>query len=248
VFYKAFGGTGEGSAEDHYAKAEKILKTKLRTAASAVSHFRSDELLSGDPKASKLGALENEMLASLKGDDGGASALSTYGIEPEKVGISGLGLPPSATTAVFGAMKSARDKIANSIRVQGTSEASRIKSEADASADKIQKFADQLAKSIKSKGDVEAAQYLGQMKQDPQLAVFIQNMDFLRTLSTKRTTLVLPTWLPGFDMFKPDAAKKFGTGRPPVPEMPEFIKAKVQTGAAEPAPATESTPVAGGSR
>ena len=54
------------------------------------------------------------------------------------------------------------------------------------------------------------------------------------------------SWLPGFDMFRPDAAKKFQSGRPPVPELNDVIKAKVGSG--EPEPETAATPVAGGSR
>jgi membrane protease subunit HflC len=238
-FYKAFGGSGDSSAAEHYRKAEYILKTKLRAASGAVAQFRLDELLTTDPKASKLDALEKAMLDQLKSSGEGDSALSAYGIEPRKVGVSGMDLPPATTTVVFDAMKQARDKIANSTRVQGTSEASRIRSEAETSAAKIKNFADQLAKSIQSQGDTEAAQYLAQMNKDPQLAVFIQNMEFMRSLSTNRTTLVLPTRLPGFEMFQPDAARKFGSGRPPVPEMPDFIKAKVGDNSTPPTPATE---------
>ncbi|HVU64402.1 MAG TPA: SPFH domain-containing protein [Phycisphaerales bacterium] len=249
-FYKAFGGSGDTSAADHYAKAERILKAKLRTAGAKVSQYRLDELLTSDPKASKLDALESQMLASLQASGEGDSSLSAYGIEAQRVGVSGLDLPPATTTQVFNAMKAARDKIANSTRVKGTSEASRIRSEAETDAKKIQAFADQLAANIRSEGDKEAVQFLSQMKQDPQLAVFIQNMDFMRSLSTTRTTLVLPTRFPGFEMFQPDASKKFGGGRPPTPKMPDFMGAKLGEGTPDaPAQKTDDgAKVAGGSR
>lgn len=245
-FYKRFGGAGEGDARRHYVEAEKILEAKLRAAAGAVSRFKVSELISADESGTKLPALEAAMLADLRGTGESTSALSTYGIEPVAVGISGIGLPPETTREVFKTMKAARDKIANAINVQGTSDASRIRSEAENNATKIQKFAEQLAATIKSQGDVEAAQYLAQMKQDPQLAVFIQNMDFLRNFSGKRTTLVLPTWLPGFDMFRPDAAKKFRSGRPPAPELNDVIGAKIGGGPV--GDEAGGAPVAGGSR
>jgi membrane protease subunit HflC len=207
------------------------------------------DLVSGDEKGSRLPELEAAMLTDLKGTADNAAALSTYGIEPVAVGISGLTLPPETTREVFKTMKAARDKIANSINVQGTSDAARIRSEADSNARKIEAFASELATTIRRQGDVEAAKFLGEMKQDPQLAVFIQNMDFLRNFTGKRTTLVLPTWLPGFEMFRPDAAKKFQSGRPPVPELNDVIKAKVNSAADEPETSPKAaTPVAGGAQ
>lgn len=244
-FYVAFGGSGDSSAVEHYRKAETILKAKLRSAGSKVSQFRMEELLASDPKASKMQELETQMLGYLREGESDSN-LSAYGIEAQKVGVSGLDLPPETTRQVFNAMKAARDKIANSTRVQGTSEASRIKSEADSDARKIQAFADALAQSIRSEGEKEAVKFLSQMKQDPQLAVFIQNMEFMRTLSTNRATLVLPTRFPGFELFQPDASKKFGTGRPPVPEMPDIIKSKVS--AEDMVPDANTSNVAGGSR
>lgn len=234
-FYLRFGGAGETSAKEHYREAEKILKTKLRAAAGAVSQFQVAELVSAEKDGSKLPALEDAMLKALSGTGTGDSALSAYGIEPVAVGVAGLGLPSDTTRAVFEHMKAARLKIANEVSARGGAEASQITSAAEANARKIQDFAQQLATSIRSQGDIEAVQFLSQMKQDPQLAVFIQNMEFMRRIGGRRTTLVLPTTMPGFEFFRPDAGKKFGGGRPPSIDVQGIMKDKPRSGIEEPA-------------
>src|SRR5205085_1813760 len=130
------------SAREHYRQAETILKAKLRTAASAVSQFKVSELVSVSEEGSKLADLEAAMLRSLRGE--GDAALTGYGIEPVKVGIAGIGLPQTVTTDVFKNMQSAREKFANEVIEQGKSEATKIRSTADANADKIAKFTEQL--------------------------------------------------------------------------------------------------------
>lgn len=225
-FYKRFGGSGESSARDHYHAAELILKTKLRAAASAVSLFKESDLVSPVEGGSKLDQLEDAMLQALKGTGVGDSALSAYGIEAVKVGISGIGLPSQTTQAVFGSMKAARDKIANEWSARGESEANTIRSNAESSAKTIKEFADTLASGIRKQGDLESAQYYSQMNQDPQLAVFLQNMQFMRNTWGRTTTLVIPTTWPGFDLLPPDSSKRFGDGRPPVPDFSGAMKAR----------------------
>ena len=225
VFFQRFGGSGDSSAREHYREAEKILKVKLRAASSAVSQFNISELVSSTEQGTKLPQLEQTMLTALKGATDADAALSAYGIEPVEVGIMGMGLPQDTTKAVFEHMKAARDAIANAVVQQGQSEAGQIRSTAENNAQRIQHFANQLAASIKSQGDVEAKQFLSQMKEDPQLAVFIQNMDFYRKAwGSRGTTLVFSTALPGLDLLNPDSAKKFTTGRPPALNGPAILQ------------------------
>src|SRR5207248_2785158 len=131
------------SAKEHYREAERVLKGKLRTAAGVVSQYRTTDLVSASEQGSKLEELETAMLKALRGE--GEAALSGWGIEPVKVGIVAIGLPQSVTTEVFGAMRSAREKFANSVIEEGKSESAKITSAAQASAQKIRDFAEQLA-------------------------------------------------------------------------------------------------------
>lgn len=235
-FFRRFGGGTDSGARNHYERAEELLRAKLRNAMGAVSQFRTDELLNPSGKATKLAELETAMLTALKGE--GEGSLSGLGIEPVAVGIAGVGLPADTTRAVFEHMRASRTSIANQAKDRGVSEANTMRSVAEADAAKIKAFAGALAENIKSQGDNEAAQYISQMKEDPQLAVFIQNMAFIkRAFANTRTTLVLPTNMPGFEFFRPDSAEQFKSGRPPAGPTSHAAPAKT---AAEPSsgPAT----------
>ncbi len=117
----------------------------------------------------------------------GEAALSEYGIEPVNVGIAGVGLPQQTTAQVFNYMKSAREKIANEATSEGSSRGGQ-----DPLAGGIRREEDQRVRRTTSprasapRASIEAAKFLGQMKEDPQLAVFIQNMEFIRMASDAR--------------------------------------------------------------
>ncbi len=227
-FFRRFGGGTDTGARNHYERAEELLRAKLRNAMGAVSQFRTDELLNPSGEITKIAALEAAMLGALKGE--GDASLSDLGIEPVRVGIAGIGLPADTTRAVFEHMRASRSSIANQAKDRGVSEANTMRSVAEADAAKITAFASALAESIKSQGDNEAAQYIAQMKEDPQLAVFIQQMSFMKeAFGSTRTTLVLPTSLPGFEFFSPDAVNKLKTGRPPETPSSRITTPKAQS-------------------
>lgn len=209
-FLRAFSNAGE-SERDHYRLAQDILKGKLRTAASAVSKYRLNELVAADGTGSKVQQLETDILQALVS----GNELAEYGIKPEAVGIAGMALPQDTTKEVFTRMQAARTKIANEAITQGKSLGDTIRSSAESDAKKIESFAEQLATRIRNQGDIEAAQYLGKLSEDPKLAVFLENMKFMRESFSRSTTLVLPTSLPGMELFRPDASKNFRTGQVP---------------------------------
>jgi membrane protease subunit HflC len=212
-FFKIFNSQGS-SAREHYKAAESILKVKLRSAASEVSSYSTSDLFATADKQTKLDDLEKAMLAKLKatgtGNDADAS-LTEYGIEPVRVGIVGLGVPQDTSAKIFDRMKAARDKIANEVRNIGKGEATKIRGDAESSAGKINAFANQLAGKIRSRGEIEASEFLKQMNTDPQLAVFVNNMDFISKAFGRQTTLVIPTSMPGFEFFRMDSVQKMKT-------------------------------------
>lgn len=246
-FFRRFGGAGD-SEREHYQEAEKILRSKLRSASSAVSQYTLQELISDGAASSKLPQVESDMLARLSATDAADGALSEYGITPVAVGISGLALPQETTEKVFESMKAARLKIANDTVSQGTSLASTIKSGAESDAKKITAFVEQLAARIRNQGDIEAAKYLEQLRDDPQLAIFLENMNFLRTAFGQQTTLVLPTSMPGLELLRPDASKNFRAGQIPGPNLapltaPGGTRSAAPAGAASPAGEGAAEPV-----
>ncbi len=213
-FFRKFSASGE-SPKDHYREAEKILKSKLRSALGEVSRYRFGELLAADEKGSRLSELEKKVLDNLKQSAGNEGALSEYGVEALHVGITRLGLPQNATREVFVRMNAERKKIADTAIQQGEAQANALRSGAEADAKKIQSFANRLADSIRSQGDLEAAAWVKKLDADPRLAVFIETIDFMKKAISGRTTLVLPTSLPGMELFRPDALKGIRSGEVP---------------------------------
>jgi modulator of FtsH protease HflC len=226
-FFQKFGGSGDREA-DHYKAAEGTLHSQLRAAMSALSRYRLDELLG--TKESKLARLEKDMMDTLMRTDGGngTAALSDYGIEPVTVAISAISFPQATSKAVFERMIASRTTVANEAIAQGSSRAETIRKRAEADAQRITAFAERLAGDIRSKGVAEAAQYTRQMASQPQLAVFLKQMEFLREAYAKQATLVFSTGMPGLDIFRPDFITRLGNGKS-VPLDVESL------GAAEPA-------------
>jgi membrane protease subunit HflC len=210
-FYKSMSGKGQ-TAQDHYQFAEDILKLRVRQVKGLISQKRLNEIISSTQDGSALSSLESSMLKALQTPSADNESLSEMGVEATSVVIVGFGLPADTTTKVFDGMNKARERIANEAITQGTSEATTIRSSAENDAKRISAFADRLAKSLRAQGDAETQVYLRQMKDDPDLAVFIRNMEFMRASMGKTTTLVLPTSMPGMEWFRPDAINRAQSG------------------------------------
>ncbi len=245
-FFKKFSAAGD-SEKDHYRAAENTLKTKLRSAMGEVSRFQFGQLLSPDEKASKLSELEANILRNMEQTAGNEGALSDLGIKAKSVGISRIGLPQNTTRAVFARMNEERKKIADQAISQGQAEADSLRSSAEADKRKIESFADRLSLDIRRQGEIEAAEWIKQMRSNPQLAVFLRNMEFLRNAQGTTTTLVLPTSLPGFEFFSPGALKDLKAGQIPGPNFKAMEKSAAEMVPSDPAPAKKPASSAIGS-
>lgn len=239
-FYQKYSGKGD-RAEDHYRAAETDLRGRIRSALTAeLSRLQLTDLLSPDAKNSKLGDLEKAMLAGLTAKTDAGTPFEEFGIKPVAVGITSIKFPLETTKKVFEAMNANRAKIANAAISQGTTQANTIRKTAETDAQTIVQFAERLARKIRSEGDGEAAQYLAQMNEEPQLAMFLKNMEFMRESVAKQFTLVLSTAMPGLELFDFDALKKIKAG-----QLPAVAPAKPRDSiSAEAAPPTP--PAAGG--
>ncbi|MBL8764467.1 MAG: hypothetical protein JNM07_09390 [Phycisphaerae bacterium] len=211
VFYQRFSNAG-ATPSSHYAEAEKIIRSKLRGALSAVAKFPMGELVSSDATKSKLAQLETNVLSQIAAPGEGGSRLEDYGVAALAVGISSIKLPEDTTKEVFTRMGATRDTIAARATSIGASEADAIRSRAKDEARKIMAFAERRAQEIRAQGEIEAAQYLQQMSADQDLAVFLKNIEFMREAFGKTTTLVLPTSMPGMGLFKGDASGSVTSG------------------------------------
>jgi len=219
-FYQRFSDAGD-RAEDHYRKAEEALRKNLRTVLSSVSKYRFNQLFASGEAAS-IAELEKDMLRQFaEASDKGGLSLKDYGIAAVDVGITRLLLPDETTKAVIERMQAGRQRIARETESQGEAFAKSIRARAEADAKRITAFVDRLAQDIRTRGDLEAAPYLAQMNRNPELAVYLDNIDFIRSVVAKRTTLVLPTSMPGMGLLDPSALDGLKSGQIPTFNTPK---------------------------
>lgn len=161
----------------------RALDGQFRTVLTGqLSRFAFDDLVGAD---SRLTSAEEDIRAAM------ASAVAGEGIEPVAVGINRVMLPPKTTSAVLSRMLATRDVLAEGERNTGTSEAERIRTQGNTWADKIRAFANQRAEEIRARGEREAAKYLEQMGEDPELAIFLVQLDTLERTLSRNATIVL---------------------------------------------------------
>lgn len=243
-FFRSYGNAGAREI-DHVRQAEETLRAKLRSSLAETSRFKLTDLLNTSQNASKLGELEDLLLKSLTSGTGGGS-LASSGITAVSVGIESMELPQSATESVFKSMQATQQKIAGAEAQRGETEAATIKAKADGDAKKIMAFADRLAEVIRGQGQKESAEYLAMQKEDPRLAVFLQNLRFLRDATSKRTTLVLPLSMAGFQLL--DTRVQAPLGKGVIPSIDGAAGAKQGAADQRTDDKTATAPIPGGAR
>ena len=227
-FFQRLSNTGARSA-DHFEKAKELIEANLRASSAMVSRYKMGDLFNPTPGGSKLPDLETSMLKALQAKDQSGSSLGDYGVEVTYVGVSRIVLPESVTTAVFEAMKQRRLTLAKETESRGEAEAATIRLDGVTQASRIRTFADARAKELMTQGDLESAPFLRKMGEHPDLAVFLENMSFVRSAMAKRATLVLSSSMPGMSVFFPDALSSVKPG-----EFPPMARPIPTAGAAAP--------------
>jgi membrane protease subunit HflC len=236
LFFQRFSNAGD-RAEEHYNKAEQVLSANLRSALGEVSKYSMTDLFSTTPGSGRMAELEGKVLAALKtgAQDGGN--LADYGIEVTSVGINRIELPEETTKSVFESMKQERKRLVDQIESKGDAESTLITTTARANADRIEAFARAYAEDIRRQGDLEAQQYVSQMNENPELAVFLKQIQFWKELAAARITTVLSPATPGMSLQQP---KVSGDGR--ISSTESLMGADV-AGKALAAPQPSPTPV-----
>ena len=203
-FFQRFSNAGQRSV-DHFRDAEEILRARLTSSLGEVSKYTLNDLFTAQVGASKLPELEDRVFASLSAAPDGDEGLAEYGVEVTSVGINRVVLPEATTSNVIERMGANRDRLAQELESQGTARATAILAQADADANKIRNFAQRRAAEIQARGEFEAQEYLAQQNANVELAVFLQNLEFMEEAMSKRFTLVLSMNDYGFGLFSPDA-------------------------------------------
>lgn len=180
TFYSSFRG-------GYAAAAEPDLRDLIESAKNEVvgkhpfSHF-----VSTDANELKFDEIEKEILFKVRSD-----AEKKYGIDVRFVGIKKLGLPESVTEKVFARMQAERTKVVDILKSQGEAEAVKIRSAAERDRDKILAEANSKAMALRSEADAEASQSFSVFNQNPDLAIFLQQLRALEEILKEKTTLIL---------------------------------------------------------
>jgi membrane protease subunit HflC len=181
-------------------QAERNLDALLRSQKNAVlGQFPFSSLINTNAGAVQFDAIEQQMLAAVQ-----ASARERYGVEVQFVGIRKIGLPEAITEKVFARMKAEREEIAERYRSEGEGEAIKIRAEADSQRNQLLAAAEADAKRIRAEGDAKAAESYQVFEKDPDLAIFLRKLESLEETMKKKTTVVLSTDKPPFDLLDGD--------------------------------------------
>ena len=167
--------------------AEENLKSLLRNKQNSVigRHYFS-EFVNTDPAKIQFQQIESEIASEIQ-----QKALDEYGIEIQTVGIKRLLISKTVTEKVFDRMKADRNRKTEAILAAGNAEAERITSDANAKQKELLAVANAQAKAIRGAGDAEAAKYYKMLEADPELAMFLRDLEALKKILAQRSTIVL---------------------------------------------------------
>lgn len=167
--------------------AENTLRTLLRNAQNSVvgRHYFS-EFVNTNPDKIQFSQIEQEFENEIR-----EKAMDEYGIAIRTVGIKQINVPKNVTVKVFDRMKADRKRKTDSILAEGNAEAERIRSDAEAKRTELLAMANSQAQAIRGDGDAKAASYYEMLKEDPELAILLRNLEAMKKILAERTTIVL---------------------------------------------------------
>ncbi len=179
------------------SEAEARLENLLRAEKLAViaRHPLSDFVSASGPK---LEQIEKEILEGLQKN----VEKQDYGLSVEFLGLKKIGFPDSVTQAVFDKMKAERSVRISKLTGEGTSEALKIKADAELAAARTIADADAQAQRIRGQGEAAAAEAAVVFQKNPALASYLFRLAALESALTNRATLIFDQNTPPFDLLK----------------------------------------------
>ena len=120
------------------------------------------------------------------------SKLQAFGIKLIDVRIKRADLPSEIEQAVYGRMRSERERIAAQLRAEGEEKAKQITSSADKEKEIILAEANKTAEMVKGEGDAQALEiYADAYNQDPEFYRFWRSLESYKTALKHSTSIVL---------------------------------------------------------
>ncbi|HYF33815.1 MAG TPA: protease modulator HflC [Prosthecobacter sp.] len=156
------------------------------------------DLIGSGGSSDSLVLLEDEMLATARVD-----AAKQLGIDLISTGITQIQLPEANTEFVFRRMRAERKREANQYRAEGRAKAAEMRAETDKQATQMLAEARRQAEEMRGKAEAEAAAvYAAAHGQDPKFYKFLRELQSLRTVVDKNTTVILDTSVAPFHWLK----------------------------------------------
>lgn len=178
--------------------AESKLRSQINdTQNRVIGRHSFGEFVNSDPNKIRFEDIQAEMLADLKGP-----VRDEYGIDIKTLGIKQLKVSEDVSEKVFERMRAARNLRTEATISEGQAQVIRIKSDADSKRTILLAAAEGRAKVIKGRGDAEAAEYYKMLEEEPELAIFLRNVEALRNILRERATIVIPADSEPFRLLK----------------------------------------------
>ena len=187
-------------------EAESKLLSQINDVQNRViGQYYFSEFVNTDESKIKIVAIQDQMLSELKG-----SVRNEYGIEIKTLGIKQLKISKDVSADVFTRMKSERNRITQKTVAEGEAEVIKIRTDAESKRTELLAAAQGRAKAIRGEGDAEAAGYYKMLEAEPGLAMFLRDIEALKTILSERATVVFSSDSEPFKLLKgiPDIAKK----------------------------------------
>lgn len=207
-FHVAVGDTSNATAK------LDALVTSARNAVLGVHPF--GDLVAAEGRDSMLPDLESEITRLAAGD-----AREHLGIELISTGITQIQLPEANTESVFRRMRAERKREATQYRAEGRAKAAEMKAETDRESTGLIADAKRQAEEIRGKAEAEAAGiYASAHGEAPEFYRFLRELQSLRTVVDKNTTLILDTGVAPFHWLKENESKSPVSPSPPPSSPP----------------------------
>jgi len=178
--------------------AEAKLRSQINdTQNRIVGKHSFGEFVNSDPARIKFEQIQKEMEDDLK-----QAVSRDYGIEIRALGIKQLKVSKDVSKDVFARMRAERHRRTLAIKAEGTAQETKITTDADSKRTELLAAAEARAKAIMGRGDAEAAKYYEMLKEDPNFAIFLRNIEALKEILKERATVVLPADAEPFILLK----------------------------------------------
>ncbi len=178
----------------------KKLRTLVQTCKNQeVGRRLFAEFVSVDENERKLADIEDSIVRTIR-----ASALDQYGVEVLGFGIRKLSVPEKVTSTIFASMKSAQQAKAEKYVKEGEAKATEIIAAARATEAAILAEAEKKVSQIDADAQRIVSEYYKQFDRHPELRIFLDKLRGVMNALKSRTTIILDTSGPPFDLFNED--------------------------------------------